>query len=397
MILKNRNKGKLFDYKVFFIFSFTLYALFFLLLNSCIKPFEPNFKSASINKYVVQGTLSSKEGWHSIFVSTSSGVENAAYQPLSRCQVSIVDDLGNEFTAVGDAGEYMLWMSKDDLVIGRGYKVKVITPNGEHLESEYDYLPDGPEILEPTYKIEAHPIQDIGDFLDGLQFYIDLKANKDQSRFYRWQLIETWEYHSRYPVEYYYDGEVQQVSPPDSSEFYCWVTDQVDEIFTLNTTNLSSNEIVGFPLHFVANNSSRLGVLYSLLVQQIAMSEDAYNYWELLRQNNTEIGGLYSSQPLAVKGNFKNLSNPDKEVLGFFQASTIHSVRIFVEPPPIIMTFTDKCNPSKLEHGFIEIKPYEYPAYLQTVEGTYSNILLNDECVLCTTRGGTTEKPAFWP
>lgn len=397
MILKDKNRDHLFDYKASFIIKISLYTLFFFILNGCIKPFEPNYKDQSINKYVVQGTLSSKEGWHSIFVSTSSGVEEATYQPLSHCQVSIIDDLGNEYSAEGNYGEYLVWMSKENLVVGRGYKVKVITPNGEQLESEYDYLPDGPEVLEPTYKIEAHPIQEMGDFLDGLQFYIDLKANENQSRFYRWQLIETWEYHSRYPAEYYYNGEIKQLIPPDSSDYFCWITDQIDEVFTLNTTNLISNEINDFPLHFVANNSSRLGVLYSLLVQQIALSEDAYKYWEQLRQNNTEIGGLYSSQPLAVRGNLKNLSNPDKEVLGFFQANTIHSVRIFVEPPPINLTYTDKCNPTKLEHGFVEIGPGEYPAYLQTVNGNPSNILLNDECVVCTLRGGTNVKPAFWP
>lgn len=397
MILKDNHIVKLFDDKAGFIIKLSIYMLFLFILNSCIKAFEPTYKDESINKYVVQGTLSSKEGWHSIFVSTSSGVENAAYQPLSRCKVSIIDDLGNEFPAEADGGEYLVWMSKENLVVGRGYKVKVVTSNGEQLESEYDYLPDGPEVIKPFYEIESHPIQDIGEFLDGLQFYIDLKANNNQSRFYRWQIIETWEYHSRYPVEFYYDGQVQQVSPPDSSEFYCWVTDQVDEIFTLNTTNLTSNEIVDFPLHFVTNNSSRLGVLYSLLINQIALSEDAYNYWEQLRQNNTEQGGLYSSQPLAVKGNLKNLTYPDKEVLGFFQASTVHSMRIFVEPPSIDMLFTDKCSPSLLEHGFNEIKPYEYPAYLQTIDGNYSMILLNDECVLCTLRGGTTEKPDFWP
>jgi hypothetical protein len=385
-------------YAAFIIGLVLLYSLT-AVFQSCIKPFEPSYKDTSTDKYVVQGLLTSEEGWHEVNVSKTSSVDEALYMPVQFCEVTIEDEFGNAFELENIfGGTYGIWMNQQDLVIGRGYQLRVKTPDGDFLESKLEYMTDGPEVLTPGYEIEKHPVQDIGDFLDGLQFYIDLKADDHHSHFYRWQLIETWEYHSRYPQEFYYDGEVQQISPPDSSEFYCWATDQVDEIFVLNTNNYTTNGIVNFPLHFVANTSSRLGVLYSLLIRQIALSEDAYIYWDQLRQNNSEQGGLYSSQPLAVRGNITNISNPDQDVLGFFQASTVTQLRIFVEPPEnLSMLFSDKCDPNPLEHGFVEIKPYEYPAYLETIDGEVSMNLLNDECVLCTLRGGSNIKPDFWP
>lgn len=368
-------------------------------LSSCIKPYVPQYKDTSVLKYVVEGMVSSEEGIQEVRVSKSSSANIPIYNPIGDCKVKIVDEVGQEFDLFElNNGIYQVWMEQDELVVGRSYKVVVETPEGNILESEFDQMPSGAELNIPSYFVEVQAGQQVNEWKKGLQFYIDLEGSEQNSKFYRWQLIETWEYHSAYPVEFYYDGQVQQVYPPDYSEMYCWTTDQVDQIFTLNTTNFSSNAIQKFPLHFIENNSSRLGVLYSLLINQMALSEDAYIYWDQLRQNMTDQGGLYATQPLAVKGNIKNLTSPEQDVLGFFQASYVSSIRVFVPPPADLeLTFTDKCSPTPLEHGFIEIRPRNYPAYLLTVDGEWTMTVLNDECVKCTLRGGTTEKPEFWP
>lgn len=377
---------------------------FFLLfiiigLSSCIKPYNPEYKDTSVLKYVVEGMVSSEEGIQEVRVSKSSSADIPVYIPVSGCIVKIVNDVGQEFDLFElNNGIYQVWMEQNDLVVGRSYKVNVETPDGIILESDFDRMPSGPDIHTPSYFVETQAGQEVNEWKKGLQFYIDLEGSEKDSKFYRWKLTETWEYHSAYPLEFYYNGQVQHIYPPDSSEMYCWTTDQVDEIFTINTTNFSSNAIKKFPLHLVENNSSRLGVLYSLLINQMALTEDAYTYWDQLRQNMTAQGGLYSTQPLAVKGNIRNISMPEQDVLGFFQASYVSSLRIFVPPPPDLeLTFTDKCNPLPLERGFIEIRPREYPAYLLTIDGEWTMTVLNKECVKCTLRGGTTEKPYFWP
>lgn len=61
------------------------------------------------------------------------------------------------------------------------------------------------------------------------------------------------------------------------------------------------------------------------------------------------------------------------------------------------LSINNQCSPIQIEHGFIEISPADYPAYLLTVDGHWSMVHLNDECVLCPLRGGTTTKPIYWP
>lgn len=372
-----------------------------ILINlwACIKPFTPELRETSLEKYVVQGMVSNQAGWQEVNVSLNSSVNEPVYIPIDFCEVKIIDDQNNIFVLdqLG-AGDYKVWMTSDELIVGRGYKVKVTTEDGLVLESEFDYIPNGPEVGDINYEIEQHHVDYPEGWLKGIQFYMNMVGENSDSRFYRWKLTETYEYHSVYPLEFYYDGEVQQISPPDSSEMVCYKTDLVDEIFTLSTANFTSNTINGFPLHYVENTTPKLGVLYSLLIEQMALSQDAYIYWDQLRQNNEEQGGLYATQPLAVKGNIKNISSPKFEVLGFFQASFISKKRIFVEPKPEFeLDYSDRCYPESLRFGFIEISPYDYPAYLFSAEGFATATVLNEECIFCTRRGGVTQKPDFWP
>jgi len=370
-----------------------------LLISGCIKPYTADFKKSSVSKYVVQGMVSSEPGWQEVEVSVSAPMNKVQFIPVDGCQLEILDDQNHKFTLNGyGEGKYRVWMDQEYLVPGRGYKVRVETPQGILLESTYDYMTTGPEVKDVFFRIEDKPTNVPGEVLQGIQFYSNLEGTWNQSRYYRWKLTETWEYHAAYPREFYYDGEIQEVSPPDYSQIVCYNTRSIDEIFTLNTQNFTENAVEDFPLHYVKNTSSRLAIMYSLLIQQMALSQDAYIYWDQLRQNTNEPGGLYSTQPLAIRGNLMNISQPDEEVLGFFQASKLSTLRLFVEPiPELELYFSDRCNPETLMFGFLELSPRDYPAYLLTIDGVPQRVLLNDECVFCTLQGGVTEKPDYWP
>ena len=375
------------------------YLILLLILASCIKAYNPNFKDNATQKYVVQGMVSNQEGWQEIDISISSSLSQIGYFPIEGCQVEIIDDENNKFDLEEyEKGKYRVWMSQEYLVVDRSYKTRIVLPNADILESSYDQMPAGPEIEDVFFEIKDLPTSEPDEWIKGIQYYTNLKANNEQSRFYRWQITETWEFHSAYPKEFYYDGVVNHIFPPDYSDFYCWTTRAVDEIFTLSTQSLSENEYANLPLHYVSNTTERLSVLYSFMLRQIALSEAAYQYWDELRINNTIGEGLYASQPLAIKGNIVNTTNPDMEVLGFFQASSETSKRIFTEPiDQLELDYSDKCSPALLRKGLLEITPNMYPAWLMEDRGFWIPVLMNDECVDCTLRAGKTEKPIFWP
>jgi hypothetical protein len=234
-----------------------------------------------------------------------------------------------------------------------------------------------------------------------LQFYIDFHSDDTENRYFRWVADETWEHHAPFPMEYYYDGTTHRIRPPDYTYQVCWSTRPDEHIFTLSTLNLVSNSYKMFPLQYVDNTSNKLLVKYSVMISQYALSRAAFVFWEQLRINSDEQGGLYEKQPLPVEGNLHNLSNPDKKVVGFFGAGSVTQKRVFLNGITD-MDITDGayCSPEELGMGgFKNILPYEYPVYYTYLSENGERALrtLQITCVDCRALGGTIVKPDFWP
>ncbi len=370
-----------------------------IIITSCIKEFDPVIEAADEKKYVITGSVSNADSAQTVNVSMTSPIEAPEYLPVGGCSVSILDDNGNIFglSETGN-GNYSVVIDQMYLTTGTSFKLSVTTPDGEVIESDYDMMTESPAVDSVYYIREDHEGLIEGEFLKGIQFYVDLDGAETGTRYYRWEANETWEYHADYYREWYYDGEVHHIWPPDSSLKVCWRSRSIPRIFTLTTGNLVENKFKKLPLHFVDNLTTKLAYGYSLLIKQYALSEAAYTYWDQLRINSEEQGGLYETQPLAIQGNLTSVTNPDKEVLGFFGASAVTTKRIFVKNVPnLFLDFYTYCNPEVLLKGFIEIDPFDYPAFLLGDEYGYTMVVLNNSCVDCTILGGTTIKPEFWP
>jgi hypothetical protein len=276
--------------------------------------------------------------------------------------------------------------------------VSVTTPEGERIESAYDTLLAGASIDTVYYEIEEIPTNDPDINSIIMQFYTDLNATESESRFYRWEIRETWEFHSARPGEYYYDGKFHELIPPDISKMVCWSNQQVKNIYTLSTKTLSQNAFNKFPLHYIDGHTSRLGILYSILVTQQSLSESAYNYFEVVRTNSAGFGGLYEKQPFSIKGNLVNLTHPEKDVLGYFYATTESSKRYFYQDiEGLALDFSDNCIEESLPlTGWGGYEKWDYPVWFYyTEEGAL--VILSDLCIDCRLRGGTLVKPDFWP
>jgi len=331
-------------------------------------------------------------------VSLSSPVGSPEYIPLTGCEVKVRDNKNNEFMLEEyESGKYRVWMEKQYLAAGTSFQVRVITPAGEEVVSGFDTMPRGPALDSVYYAIEDIPTPDPDIYQRIMQFYVDLDAEGDYSRYYKWEVVETWEYEAAYPAEYYYDGTHHQIKPPDYSNYRCYASGLVKQVFTVSTMNLSQNIYPRFPLHSIDGGTSRLSILYSILVRQLALSQSAYNYWEQMRTNSTEQGGLYEKQPVIIKGNLKSLTNPEQSVLGYFHTASVSERRYFYHNVNgIDLNFSNGCIEEALGRGgWREFYPTDYPVYYAFVAGSLR--ILSNECIDCRKMGGTTVKPDFWP
>jgi hypothetical protein len=364
-----------------------------LLLKGCIEPYYPDISNTQ-HSIVIEGTLTDKEGYHYIHVSRSVPYDSLENIPVGDCNVEIIDNSGNTVLFYeSEPGFYEQWIDQEFLETGKKYKLRV-TADGSVYESGYETMLACPPVDNVYYEIEKKETADPENPLYGIQFYTDLNIQSGDAKNYRWELEETWEYHSEYPIMIYWNG-TEMIYLPVSTDtlFYCWESGSVHEIFTGTIKNITTNSLSGIPLNYVSNVTSRLKVKYSLLVKQYSISDTAYDYWSQLQKLSQETGGLYETQPPQIRGNIFNINDPDEVVLGNFNVSGLSEKRIFVSEKFNFFPVCYDCKPYYPEFGVVLGR---LPVYFLKMPRDSRLWLANRECFDCTLLGGTTQKPDFW-
>ena len=242
--------------------NFIKFCFLAIMLPSCIMPYEPHIEGKNINKFVVSGQVTDNNEYQTVSVSRASPVGEPQYIPVSGCYVRIFDDKGNEFAMQEDCSGhlYMPGLSRNYLTPGTSFRVEILTSDGINIESDFDRMSECPVVDSVYYIRKEYADKYPGQVTNGLQFYIDLDCGNINSHFFRWEAIETWEYHAQYPREWYYDGTIHHIYPPDYSRTVCWSTELIKNIYTLSTEGLVENKYYMFPLTFVDNHTSQTDV-----------------------------------------------------------------------------------------------------------------------------------------
>lgn len=372
-----------------------------VIISSCIDKY--NFAgsgSGFVPRIVIQGIITADEGDQQVVVSKSSPPDSPAFSPVSGCTVFIEDEHGNQipFPESAKPGYYTGRFEGENVIVGSRYRLSVKTPDGKQMQSKFETLMPCPDVDSVYTELQSKPTSDPQITEDGLQFYVNLKAGQGYGNYFRWQLVETYEFHSTWPLDTWlgWDGYHDLVSP-DYSHYVCYETDTIGDIFVLSTLGFTANDYNRFKLHFVNDHMQRLQHKYSLLVKQYAITGDAYNYWLNLKKNNQEAMNLFGRQPSNVKGNIYNVNDTTEQALGYFSVSTVRAKRIMLsEVKGLSFSQVFRCHALVISGP---LPPDERPLYFVTdydATGTRYIGLANPECIFCEMNGGTTLKPAYW-
>jgi len=378
--------------------KWTISIFLVVLSTGCIEPFEPTIEETS-EVLVIDGRITDAQGPQTITISRSSPYNNPQFQPVSGCVVRVEDDAGFGITFLENAeGIYQSDPEPDFLAAGKAYKLQIITPDDEVYESEYDSLLACAPIDKLSYKLEVQGTSDPDISYYGIRFYADVKGKVEESRNYMWTFEETWEYISYYRIQYIWDGFVFQNHTPQLHGFkICYLTEGLENFEVGSSSMMESNEIHQQPLHFVSNQTPRLQEQYSLLLAQHSLSYDAFLYWDKIRAQSGDAGGLFETQPSKTKGNISNINDPEEKVLGYFFASQVQEKRIIVSEDFDFQIIGFDCpldTANSLEDFGMN---YPYIMYSLSIMGRGPPYAFSyKECHDCTYRGGVTTKPEYW-
>jgi hypothetical protein len=155
------------------------------------------------------------------------------------------------------------------------------------------------------------------------------------------------------------------------------------------------------PLNFVSTSTRRLNIRYSLLISQLALSEEAFWYWNELRKNVQTKGGLFDTQPALTPSNICNLDDDEELIIGYFSVSGCSERRIFVdEIPGLDLNINHEICAPGLFPMYLHRYPQEkLPLYVATavINGVTEAGKVEYECLDCTEYDGSSAiKPDFW-
>jgi hypothetical protein len=365
---------------------------------NCRQIYTPPNIGGNNNYLVVDGILIDGQDSTIINLSRSENINDSTTftaNPETGAAVSVVGANGENFPLTENSpGRYV--SPSLSLNTGEQYRLKILTSNGSQYQSDTVTVHLSPPIDSVNWQFQS----------DGVHIYVNTHDPLNNTRYYRWQYEETWEYHAAYQSELIYqNGNIIQ---RDSSQmvYACWHNDASTNLLLGTSSNLSSDLIYRQPLIIIPKGSQQIGVEYSMLVKQYALNAAAYNFWLLLQQNTEQLGTLFDAQPSQLTGNIHSLTNPNEPVLGYISASTEQEQRIYINtyqiltwnyPPPSLSCPQILVPPEPDSIAFYLGSGYIPIAYDYTGAGFAGYFAALAPCVDCTLQGGTLIKPPNWP
>ena len=380
-----------------------LILIVFLLLSGCIEEYYPDDEVLKVGTLVVQAHLNNKPGEQTLVISRSSTLVYPEFDALSGCHVEVLNKDGDSREFKEELPGFYVFNHEDNFFRNHEeYRLIFVTPAGKQYESEYEKLHPAPEVNSIYYLQENHSTSDPDEIEEGVQVYMDFEIDKESGRYLRWQVTETYEIHNPDYKAKIFDVDRRLKLLPDSSSWRtCWITLEVPEIFTLDLEHVDGETYRKMPLNYVNTETRRLNIRYSILVEQMALSQSAFQYWNELAKNSQSGGALFDSQPAISPGNICNVDDENELVLGFFSVSGVTERRIFVEDVSGLKTQTDPsyCAPGEYPDFLYYFRPAYLPVYLALVEmdGSLTFGEVHKYCVDCREyKGSSNLKPDFW-
>lgn len=292
-------------------------------LLSCKEPFEPAVKNGHGAFLVVEGVISTS-GPTTIRLSRTINVSGANDpMPVEGASVMVEGDDHTSFP-LRYAGDGTYQAPQLNLATGQGYRLRIRTPEGKEFLSDYNTARANPDIDHVIWKRDDQ----------GVGIYVNTHDPDNNTRYYRWEYVETWQTRSYAYSSVKFTPSWQGLTrPPEEAEqlYTCWKTTPSTNILISSSARLSEDVISDYPLVRIPNDDEKLAIRYSILVRQYALTREAFEYLQRMKKNSEQMGSIFDPQPSEARGNIRCLTDPDEPVIGYVTVSPVFERRIFID------------------------------------------------------------------
>jgi hypothetical protein len=384
-------------------------------MQDCKQRYYPSVAKTDLNYLSVDGIILNGPDTTIITLSRTQNLtdSNYVFAGETGAQVSVIGENAEVYPLI-ETGNGRYIAPGLTLNYNETYQLKILTSNGE------EYLSDSIPVKQ-TPPIDSVFYTDLNNAL--LNFYVTTHDPLNNTHYYRWQFTETWEYQSYEDSHLIYENNTLRERTPQEQIYTCWKSINSTDILVGTSEKLSQDVIsaenllvdtlfvYNYPINIqliVPTASQKFLREYSLLVNQYAITEEAYNFWQNLKLNTEQVGTLFSPEPSSqLNGNIHCINNPKEPVLGYITASRLQQKRIFLNHYDVfpIVTYLPPdigCGATTLTPD--QINNLSQPIFYTPIDSVFDNLgnfvgisAGPLDCVDCRRVGGVNMKPSYWP
>ena len=361
--------------------------LIFIMLalgSACVDPLQVNVDSVQ-KKLIVDGFISDQPGPYRVKLFYTLKLGTSVLVPFelaTNALVQIGDNEGNVTQLVeAEAGVY----ETDPVfktVVGRSYHISITTGNGKSYQSSPQRLMVSGAVKDIHLKFNASglPGNSSGEIIGAINISVDGSGVDGSDNLFRWRWYTIYKAMS-FPQLRTRTTPGGEIPIPEECSGYIYASRQLVQVgpctccicWSYNYSNLatvSKKELVSdYEFHDQELESMPVTSMnfydrYFIEVQQLTLTEEAYTYWDLVQKQQGGSANIFQPSAIKIKGNIDCITDPDEEVLGFFEVSGVVSHSLYIDK---------------------SIVPFEVPE-VDTIRYSCLSYFFNS----------TTVKPSFW-
>jgi len=383
-----------------------IYVLLWVLslsLLSCIEPFAietESFESA----LVIEATITNENKFQQIKLSRTYAIDSDGPNPESNAQVEIVDESGNTYNFFEFQPGLYQSSSVFSAVKDVNYVLRIITADGRDYSSDPAKFTGISEITSLSARAYSN------DGVQGVGVFIDSEDPSGNSRYYRYTYEETYKIVApKYsPLEFVISVDPLgncslDLEPRAEQKRDCFASVPSKSIILTATANLTQDVVSNFQVKFLSKDNPIIANRYSTFINQYSQSQDAYNFYETLK-NFSGSGSIFSqTQPGFFEGNVFSEIDEKEKVVGFFDVSSVVSQRVYFNyrdfyddiPPYFIGCNQYAPDPTAIKDEIDSKRGLFFTTLIDPDTNLEKTFLVPFPCGDCTVYGSNVE-PDFW-
>jgi len=308
-----------------------------LLVMACVDPLNIKLANPQM-RLIVDGLITNLPGPYQVKLFNSvelSSANRKRFEPVTSAQVFIVDDLQHKYLLT-EISPGIYETNENELTgeIGRSYYLTIKTVTGIQYESNPQRLANPGEITDLYFEFQEQPKP---QFSDELKIFIDAKGVSEGDNLFRWRWTTIHKTKSNPELHtedtpgggvrpapepcsgYVYQGRLIQVG--ECTCCFCWSYNYSDGAFVSHNEFVSENQFNKQFLGSIPVTSMHFYDRYYIEVQQLSLTEEAYDFWNLVEKQQKGSTDIFQPNSIKIRGNIQSVTNPDEPVLGFFEVS----------------------------------------------------------------------------